>query len=312
MRLKKCIAILLLFSIFFLSGCSGENNVSINGKIITELNYLSSELIEMINSLNNISYENFRVKVGEIEDSSEEKSSSNGSKEKSNSENSGDESGKQQGEGESSEQSNSEEQKAKTNSDGKSNQGEGGKKDKQMEMVKDGFLISGGEAEWDLTKSKVEILIDAWSQMAMDFREIGVDEKDISDVEKEFNKLIVNVKNEDKVGVAGSIAKIYQYIPRVLEQFTEEKLNLNYEKIKAKVVEAYAALENDDWSRVKQKISDTKGIIEEAKKNANENNDRVNTTKKIESLLEELKNSLGEENKDIFFVRYKNLMREFE
>lgn len=59
--------IIFLIAIFFLSGCTlNQNTISLNDKVKEELLYLDTEIISLINSLNNISIENYKIATKEI------------------------------------------------------------------------------------------------------------------------------------------------------------------------------------------------------------------------------------------------------
>lgn len=59
--------IIFLIAIFFLSGCTlNQNTLSLNDKVKEELLYLDTEIVSLINSLNNISIENYKIDTKEI------------------------------------------------------------------------------------------------------------------------------------------------------------------------------------------------------------------------------------------------------
>lgn len=59
--------IIFLIVIFFLSGCTlNQNTLSLNDKVKEELLYLDTEIVSLINSLNNISIENYKIDTKEI------------------------------------------------------------------------------------------------------------------------------------------------------------------------------------------------------------------------------------------------------
>lgn len=67
--MKKILKSIFIFSviILILSGCSmNSNNVSLNDKVKQELLYLDTEIISLINLLNNISIQNYKIDTKEI------------------------------------------------------------------------------------------------------------------------------------------------------------------------------------------------------------------------------------------------------
>ena len=64
-NLKSFFIIMILLLI--LSGCSmNKNNITSNEKVKEELLYLDTEIISLINSLNNITIENYKIDTKEI------------------------------------------------------------------------------------------------------------------------------------------------------------------------------------------------------------------------------------------------------
>lgn len=67
--MKKILKSIFIFFIIILilSGCSvNSNNVSLNDKVKQELLYLDTEIISLINLLNNISIQNYKIDTKEI------------------------------------------------------------------------------------------------------------------------------------------------------------------------------------------------------------------------------------------------------
>lgn len=72
-NLKKYLKILtiLLSFIILLSGCNNKNNKEeeLNNKINIEVSYIDSELVYIVNALNDINYARYKVVTQEVESS---------------------------------------------------------------------------------------------------------------------------------------------------------------------------------------------------------------------------------------------------
>ncbi|MDO5557431.1 MAG: hypothetical protein Q4G05_04230 [Clostridia bacterium] len=298
MRSKIFISLVLLLCIFFLTGCSKNDEQNLNQKVTSELDYLSSQIVEMLNSLNHISFEKFKVKSEELSET-ENSSSSEGRGGESSSTGTGE---SQQGK---SSNSGGDEEKQETSKSENSMVN-----NKVITMEETSYLLMGEKEDWNEVKIKIEALIEVWSQIVIDLRQIGVEEKDISEIEDQMNKLVVSIKDEKKIETALGLSNIYSYIPKFLETYSDDKLEIYLKKIKSKVIDSYAVLEQDDWAKAKQNVQDAKGFIQETKNIAKEKNERVYNVEKLDVLLQELENSMREEDKNIYYIRYKNLMSE--
>lgn len=65
--LKKIFIIIIIFSLLLLlTGCGEDNSQILNEKVKEELLYLDLEIVSLINSLNNITIENYKISTQEI------------------------------------------------------------------------------------------------------------------------------------------------------------------------------------------------------------------------------------------------------
>lgn len=82
---KKIISILILiFILFVMTGCGKNNNEDLQNKASTEIGYLNTKMIDMLNSLNNITFENYtvvsrKVKLSEESQTAQSKKTGNAS-----------------------------------------------------------------------------------------------------------------------------------------------------------------------------------------------------------------------------------------
>lgn len=82
---KKIISMfILIFILFVMTGCSKNNKEDLQNKASTEIGYLNTKMIDMLNSLNNITFENYtviskKVKLSEESQTAQSKETGNAS-----------------------------------------------------------------------------------------------------------------------------------------------------------------------------------------------------------------------------------------
>ena len=68
MYLKRKLFILIIFSLVVFSGCNSKSSNETNTeKLVTEIKYISSEIFDISNMINNISFENYELIPKEVE-----------------------------------------------------------------------------------------------------------------------------------------------------------------------------------------------------------------------------------------------------
>lgn len=168
----KIVIYLVIFSILMLSltGCSKNNDSKeLEEKIKAELSYLDTKLIEMLNKVNGISYENYVVKADEIktksqegEDSSNSQSSSGGT--------SSEEGGKSNSSSESS---------SSGNSSSEENNGQSSKSNVKYSMEGNEILLKERTPDWNTVKAEIEKLYCSWSTVMLDLYKFDINNEDI-------------------------------------------------------------------------------------------------------------------------------------
>ena len=126
----------------------------------------------------------------------------------------------------------------------------------------------------------------------------------------DLDKATICIKNEDKTNGITAIANLYEYLPVYSEQIFSENAKKNIIKTKAFVIKAYSLIEIPDWNNVKNEISkalEAFGLVATDANYVIDNSYKVN---KCYVLLNELNNSLNLKDKDIFYIKYKNLIEE--
>jgi len=182
MKIIRVIAYVILFVILSVSlaGCSsgGENNV-LNEKIASELTYLDTKLIEMINSTNGISLENYIVKAEKIEEESANKDTSN--KGSSASEQNAESSGTSSETGEEAGSSAASGQGGGQSSGQENGQSGGGQSSNNVKYQMQGneILLQDRTPKWQEIKADIEKMYSDWSTIILDLYEANVDSQDI-------------------------------------------------------------------------------------------------------------------------------------
>ena len=155
-KFKNIAYILLVFIIIILgfviySNANKNNENEEKEKIVSEIKYVESKLVNLFNEMNKIESRNYNIAVGEVSKEVTQQSSGGSS---SSSGSGGGSSGTSSGEGST---SNGEESMTNDRQD-----------NKKFELQSNGILTSKEEINWDSVKSEIENLYTSIATMTMD------------------------------------------------------------------------------------------------------------------------------------------------
>ena len=269
------ISISIIFTgiIYFVNANNVDKDKDVNSKAEEELKYISKEIINMMNGLNNISFTNAVLK-----EKTENTSSTNNSK--------------------SNLEEKTENKTIETN----------------VKYVADekGILNSNiTKIEWDDLKNSCENLYSIWTIAIIDLHSLNINNEDILNFSSNLDMVTMSIKKEDKIASLNNLAQLYSFIPMYLETISNDSKKINVEKTKSCILNSYAYVEQNNWQETKNQIQNSIAVYTEIINSAEENkNYSKNKIIKIYVLLNELNNTLLLEDKEIYYIKYKNLMEE--
>lgn len=293
--IKKSISIfILLILTVMLTGCSkNEDEETLKQKIASEIKYLDIQLINMLNQANGLSFENYIVEAQEVK-KEDVKSSSKES----------DLSTKQ---GNSSNQEGGSEESQEEGSQGSS---ENQNKNIQYKMVGNEILLQNKDTDWQLLKANIEKLYSTWSTVVLDLYKININAQNILDFNADLDMATQAIKNENKQETLSAIAKLYSYIPIYSTDVAKENQINNIYNTKMNILNACVQLEKGNFSEVKSQLVNAEQSFLPIINNMNSNeNNEVNINKSY-ILIKDLQNSSNNMDKDIFYIKYKNLIEQ--
>ena len=284
--------VLVLFFLLFLTGCNNKmGNDDVKIKTYQELEYLDSKIINIANKLNNISLQGYTISSEEVA-LGEEGSSSE--------ETSGKQGGNGSGSGEQQKQSNSQ-------------NGESGQNNKnnitvsQMEQ-KTVLASDKNDINWNNIKSDIETINEVWSVVVLDLSNFNVNSEDILGFSTALDDCILNIRDENKIESLTNIAKLYSYIPKIEKTIPTEKNSQNIKQVKSNIINAYSLVEKEDWINVETNMNECEEIFANLLNDLEYIKNKEYKVKKTYIAIKELQNSLAYKDKDLFYVKYKNLM----
>lgn len=277
--MKKILIVLLC--VFFLIGCNKKEDTS-KEKTIEEVEYLSSQIINILNDLNNINI-NKHTLASEKIDLKESKSDI---KESSNSESSCDES-----------------KENKTSDVGK---GEIDITNLQMEST---LQTDTENVDWEKVKNMIEILNNSWSIIRLDLAYTNVIREDIENFSNLLNQSIIETNNENKKIVMENLGGLYSYIPKFLSSCSANKHIQDIQNSKLEIITAYILITNtNEWNQVNDHLNNAEKSFRNIMNDKEYSKGKESKINKIYALIKDTQNSTTTQSKPVFYMNYTDLI----
>lgn len=179
----------------------------------------------------------------------------------------------------------------------------------QYSMVPNTILNADKTINWKNLKLEIENLNNTWPSIIVDLYKANVDNKKLTEFSDLINTCIGNIKNENRTETLNSLAKLYEYIPVFLEKIVTDDQQVALAKTKVEVIKAYVNIDFENWDGFKSNLDSAISNFEPIVNNTNEAEKEYNI-RKAYVLLQEFKNAVDTNDKDLLFIKYKNLMEE--
>ena len=290
-KIKNIFVVFTIISIITMTGCSkNDDKEDLKDKVNEELNYLDTHIISMANNLNNISLENYKItsESVEVEEKSKKVSTGNtgGSQETAT--------------GQTGEESSGQSQSSQNSENNNIN---------TTKMEENAILDSDqDDIDWKTMKYEIENINQTWSVILLDLYSLNVSNDDIVAFSEILNNSIISIKNENKIDSLSNIAKMYSYIPIYEKAISAENSMQNIKQTKSFLINAYSFVEQGNWNEIQTNINECektfKNIVNDMEF-AQKNEYKINKTY---VLIKEMQNSLYLQDKEIFYIKYKNLL----
>lgn len=275
------VVIILSYIVYSNANINENSNVDINDKVLSEIKYIETTLVDIINDMYNLNDENYEVLANDVtvdnNDSSEEQSNQ---------------------EDENDNEEDVDNQEISSNI--------------EYELINNSTILASEEIDWESAKQTIELIYTSIPTITLDLYEIGISSENITEFNNLLDELTININSQNKQDVMYKIADIYKYIPVFLENTNESYVDKKIIEAKLNIIISFSKLESNNWEEINIYIQKADDILYELMlKNDLEEND-VNLINKLYIMINELQNTVNLQDENIFLIKYKNLVDEME
>ena len=301
--MKKYKKMAYVFLVIIILGMSVAVYANVNkdskkdNKETSEIEFIETKLVDLLNEMNHIETRNYSVSVSEITKQSQKKENQESKSSTSDGQDLQSESGSGGDSG----------QEGTNNSEDSSQETESSKK---FELKSNGVLSSSSDIDWNYVKSEIETLYSSIPTITLDLYQINIAQEDILGFNKEFDNLTKIVKQENKEGTLKELSALYEYIPKFVNSITDDEMKKCLIESKSNLFKAYSKLDSKNWNEISK---DTKQAISTYSKlltNTNIDSSKQYGISKGYIMINELQNAVDLQDESVFLIKYKNILEE--
>ena len=256
-----------------------SSNTNINSKIMSEISYVDTEIIDAMNKLNNITcarYKTYTKAINKNENKEEDE----------------------------------EKQKTKNKTE---NKNENNDSISQSIATNPLTQTNNNDVNWNEVTNLYENVYSAWPTINIDLKKIGIGDENLSKFNLDLNGLAQSINSKDKKSALINLYNLYEQLPTFAKAVSEDPYTIINYNTKSAILNAYTlASEEDKWQEMSSSISKAKNNFGSLVQS-----DQLDENKKIElektyAIISDLENSLVLNDKNIFFMNYKNTIQSLE
>jgi len=178
------------------------------------------------------------------------------------------------------------------------------------EMIAGNVLTNNQEdVNWNLIKTEIEVINTSWSVILYDLYKMNdSDNTNLLGFSDTLDKCIISIKNENKEESLMNLGELYSYIPAFTDMTSEDNNIKNIKDTKSNIIKAYVSASKDDWTAANDSLTSAEQAFNNVFKDLEFVKNNEYKMNKTYILLKELQNSLAEQDKTIFYMKYINLM----
>lgn len=185
------------------------------------------------------------------------------------------------------------------------------KENTKFELKNNSVLMGQSqEVDWDSIKSNTEMLYSTWPTVVLDLHELNVNNEDILNFSNVLDQVTISVKQEDKTATLNNLASLYAFLPNYRSQISKDNQSINMDYVKGCVLNSYALLEQEKWDEMQAQLTNAMNYFSNIMNRVEERGQNQSQISRIYVLLNELNSSINKKEKELYYIKYRNVMEE--
>ena len=200
------------------------------------------------------------------------------------------------------------------NNQGNDNLQQNSKVENKTDTVQNGILKNDQkyEAKWNKIQTEVEQIYQVWNTVSIDLYSLNIDNNSILAFNDGLNKATQAVKNKNKTNAMSELTKIYAKILDYRKAYDKDNRKMDLLTIQYNSVAAYTDVTTGKWDEANAKLTNAEKIFSNLLNTVTNDYTNQATMSQCYVSINELKKAVGLQDKEIFFIEYRNLMSKME
>lgn len=184
----------------------------------------------------------------------------------------------------------------------------------KTDTVQNGILKNNGkyEPEWEKIETQIEQIYQVWNTMCIDLYSLNIEKSLIQGFNNSLNKATQAIKNRNKQTAMDEITSLHEKILQYKKTYYNESNNIDLLSIQANAVSAYSDVSNDRWNQANTKLTSAEKTFSNLLNTVANDYTNQATMSQCYISINELKKAVELQDKEIFFIEYRNLMNKME
>ena len=280
---------------------SNDKNSKLNKKVESEIEYLDVSIINAMNKLNNITLTRYKVYTKSINNTGVSNNDNNSDENKQSSLSNNDEA------------QNNAQQEEKSDKDNQNE--ERGNQISASKSINNNSLTetNNSNINWDEITFIYENIYSVWPTINLDLKEVGASDEYLNKFNLDLNGVAQSINSKDKNSALVNFYNLYFQLPNFLTLVTQDAYKITNYNTKVAVLNAYTlANENNKWKEISESVGRAKNNFNKMFEFVKEDDDRRNDIKKTYAIINDLENCVVLNDKNIFYMQYKNTIQSLE
>lgn len=166
--------------------------------------------------------------------------------------------------------------------------------------------------DWNRLKSDINTLYTTWNSMIVDFSLLNIDNHYLTDFGKKIDAIMITAQNKDIHKAKSNLSDLYGFLVQYTNCYQSNVILKNNITTKHYLIKAYILLDTNNWTLVNENINNaTMNFYQNVNMVEIAENQKFNLNKTYVA-INELKNTVANQNKELFYIKYKIAMEEIE
>ncbi len=163
---------------------------------------------------------------------------------------------------------------------------------------------------WNQLETEIHELYVSWNVVIVDFSNLNIDNHYLINFGKKLDEIMIDIQNKETDKTLEDISELYYFLTKYTEYYNAEILFKNNIDTKYYLIKSYALLYTNNWTIISENINNAaKSFYSNINMVEIAENQKFNLNKTYVA-INELKNTVANKNKELFYIKYKIAMEE--